>query len=68
MASILRSCGTKNPADFIRKRSKNVTNYEAFFTEISENGRFAQSVGGRCKVFFAYPVLGGIAKLMYDDV
>ena len=35
MASILRSCGTKNPATFIRKRSKNVTNYNAFF-----NGNF----------------------------
>ena len=33
-----------------------------FLKEISENDRFSQSVGGRCKLFFAYPVVGGRTK------
>ena len=33
-----------------------------FLTEISENDRYSQGVGGRCKLFFADPVVGGRTK------
>ena len=39
-----------------------------FLKEISENDRFSQGVGGRCKLFFADPVVRGRTKFAdYND-